>query len=34
MILKMNLWISLDKDFEEFFLGLEKTHKEYLKIEG
>ena len=30
----MNLWISLDKDFEEFFLGLEKTHKEYLKIEG
>lgn len=30
----MNLWISLDKDFEETFLNLEREYKEYFKIEG
>jgi len=30
----MNLWISLDKDFEELFLKLERESKEYMVIEG
>lgn len=30
----MQLWISLDKDFEDSFKLLEKEHKEYIEIEG
>ncbi len=30
----MNLWLSLDRDFEKIFLELEHTHKEYMRLEG
>lgn len=30
----MNLWLSLDKDFERLFVKLEKEEKEHMKLEG